>query len=201
MVYKSQVSHSKYCKLRVELDPMSSARFNWARPTVLQYWDKYLEYNVIYSVCHQLTQAAEASLQTQKASSSLLTGLITMLTIGSAFISSDSHAVNWWRSTSPTWTWRLTVAVFLILLRYDPCNSCGWEEKQVAFCSHRIVLSIKSLRFETGRVKPTHSLGSTVEVPCQHQYCPQLMDSGSVSSPTALCPVLASGPYMNWVRQ
>lgn len=59
-----------------------------------QYWDKLLDCNAIYSVCHQLTQAVEASLQTQKASSSLPTGLITMLTIGSAFISSDSHAVN-----------------------------------------------------------------------------------------------------------
>lgn len=119
---KSQVSHSKCCKHRVEHDPRSSARFKWAKQTVLQYWDKLLECNAIYSVCHQLTQAAEASLQTQKASSSLLTGLITMLTIGSAFISSDSHAVNWWRSTSPTWTWRLTVAVFLILWRYGLCN-------------------------------------------------------------------------------
>lgn len=75
-----------------------------------------------FTLCHQLTRAVEASLQTQKASSSLLTGLITMLTIGSAFISSECHVVNKWRLTSPTWTWRLIVAVFLILLRYDLCN-------------------------------------------------------------------------------
>lgn len=75
-----------------------------------------------FTLCHQLTRAAEESLQTQKASSSLLTGLITMLTIGSAFISSECHVVNKWHLTSPTWTWRLIVAVFLIMLRYDLCN-------------------------------------------------------------------------------